>query len=131
MLWYIVGFVVVLAYKRWLSVEPPHCFFVNKEISWGALQEHFTSEANEQGKANWRAHNQAMRAALTAGANAANSAKHPKDKHGDLYKDFREVGDSSHFNISEALNNTAQCAADKCVVLLLTQQPFVILKAKN
>uniref|UniRef100_A0A671SCA6 BED-type domain-containing protein n=1 Tax=Sinocyclocheilus anshuiensis TaxID=1608454 RepID=A0A671SCA6_9TELE len=78
--------------------------------SRSAIWKYFGYETNEHGKPKDTSKpicKSCYRAVLTKGANTSNLAKHLKDRHPDLYKEFREVGNRSHFNITETLTKMA------------------------
>lgn len=77
------------------------------------------------------AHVQAMlQNSANKDANTTNSAKRLKVWHAELYKEFRVVGDSSHFNPTSGLNEMShETVVNKCFVLLLAKKLFVILAA--
>ncbi|KAA0721363.1 hypothetical protein E1301_Tti023538 [Triplophysa tibetana] len=72
---------------------PPQPALVDKEHSRSAIWNYFGYEANEDGKpkdTNKPICKSCYRAVVTKGANTSNIAKHLKDRHPDLYKEFRE-----------------------------------------
>uniref|UniRef100_A0A672RI62 BED-type domain-containing protein n=1 Tax=Sinocyclocheilus grahami TaxID=75366 RepID=A0A672RI62_SINGR len=92
--------------RKMESVAPPRPALVDKEHSRSAIWKYFGYETNEHGKPKDTSKpicKSCYRAVLTKGANTSNLAKHLKDRHPDLYKEFREVGNCSHFNITETL----------------------------
>ncbi len=113
--------VPVLSHSLWLnsrsevngkmaSAAPLRPALVDKEHSRSAIWKYFGYEANEHGKPKDTSKpicKSCYRAVLTKGANTSNIAKHLKDRHPDLYKEFREVGNCSHFNITETLTKMA------------------------
>ncbi len=83
------------------SAAPPQPALVDKEHSRSAIWKYFGYEANEHGKPKDISKpicKSCYRVVLTKGANTSNIAKHLKDR---LYKEFREVGNCSYFNITE------------------------------
>uniref|UniRef100_A0A671RC50 BED-type domain-containing protein n=1 Tax=Sinocyclocheilus anshuiensis TaxID=1608454 RepID=A0A671RC50_9TELE len=96
--------------RKMASAAPPRPALVDKEHSRSAIWKYFGYETNEHGKPKDTSKpicKSCYRAVLTKGANTSNLAKHLKDRHPDLYKELREVGNCSHFNITETLTKTS------------------------
>uniref|UniRef100_A0A3Q3Q9S5 BED-type domain-containing protein n=1 Tax=Monopterus albus TaxID=43700 RepID=A0A3Q3Q9S5_MONAL len=88
------------------SAVPPGPSLVDKQHSRSAIWNYFAYEANDDGKQKNTSKplcKSCYRALPTKGANTSNLAKLLKDRHPDLYKEFREVGNCFQCNIRESI----------------------------